>query len=92
MQTYIPMDPNKMPRAERFKALSALVLLVKKRDDVMKARKCAVRSKQCIWEGYKIKDGAYHISNTPRQLTGLKVSWSMLVLEITGVYNSMYHI
>jgi len=50
-ETYIPMVPKKLSRIDRFKALSALMFLVEKRDGSIKARKCAVRSKQRTWEG-----------------------------------------
>ena len=58
METYIPMDPKKLSRIDRFKALSALMFLVEKRDGSIKARKCTVGSKQRTWEGYKKEDGA----------------------------------
>ena len=44
METYIPMDPKKLSRIDRFKALSALMFLIEKRDGSIKAQKCAVGS------------------------------------------------
>jgi len=53
---HIPMNPQKMTRAERLKASSALLFLVEKRDGKIKARKCVGCSQQCTQEGYKKKD------------------------------------
>jgi len=59
METYIPMDPKKLSRIDKSKALSTLMFLVKKRDDgSIKAKKYAVGSKQCTWKGYKKEDRA----------------------------------
>ena len=58
METYIPIDQKKLSKSDRSKALSAFVFLVEKHDGSIKARKCAVGSKQRTWEGYKKEDDA----------------------------------
>ena len=52
------MDPKKLSRIDRFKALSVLMFLVEKHDGSIMARKFDVGSKQRTWEGYKKEDGA----------------------------------
>ena len=50
--TYIPQDAKELSRTERLKALLALMFIVEKRNGDIKARKCAVGSKQQIFPGY----------------------------------------
>ena len=50
--TYIPQDTKLLSREERLKDLSALIFIVEKRNGVVKARKCAVGSKQITFPGY----------------------------------------
>ena len=50
--TYIPQEAKSLSRAERMKALSALMFIVEKRNGNIKARKCAVGSKQRTFPGY----------------------------------------
>ena len=50
--TYVPQDAKELSRAERMKALLALMFIVEKRNGDIKARKCAVGSKQRIFSGY----------------------------------------
>jgi len=45
MVTCIPMDPAKLSRADRLKALSSPMFLIEKRDGTLKARACADGSK-----------------------------------------------
>ena len=57
MDVYIPMCPKELSYEERAKALSALLFITEKRDGRIKARKCAVGSKQQTYEGYEKSDG-----------------------------------
>ena len=50
--TYIPQEAKLLSRAERMKALSALMFIVEKRNGNIKARKCAVGHKQRTFPGY----------------------------------------
>ena len=50
--TYIPQDAKELIRAERVKALLALMFIVEKRNGDIKARKCAVGSKHRTFPGY----------------------------------------
>ena len=50
--TYVPQDAKELSRAERLKALLALMFIVEKRHGDIKARKCAVGSKQRTFQGY----------------------------------------
>ena len=50
--TYVPQDVKELIRAERLKALSALMFIVEKRNGDIKARKCAVGSNQRTFPGY----------------------------------------
>ena len=50
--TYVPQDASSLSRAEKLKALSALMFIVEKRNGDIKARKCAVGSKQRTFPGY----------------------------------------
>ena len=50
--TYIPQEAKSLSRAERMKALYALMFIVEKRNGNIKARKCAVGSKQWTFPGY----------------------------------------
>ena len=56
MVTFIPMDPAKLSIADRLKALSSLIFLIKKRDDTLKARACADGIKQRRDESYNKPD------------------------------------
>ena len=40
MVTFIPVDPAKLTRADRLKALSSLMFLIEKQDGTVKARAC----------------------------------------------------
>ena len=55
--TYVPMDPSKLTREEKKKAIEALMFVTEKRNGQLKARKCAVGSKQRTFEGYQKSDG-----------------------------------
>ena len=44
--TYVPQDAKELCRAEQLKAILALMLILEKRNGDIKARKCAVGSKQ----------------------------------------------
>ena len=57
MDVYVPMDPKELLYEERAKALSAMLFITEKRDGRIKARKCAVGSKQRTYEGYENSDG-----------------------------------
>ena len=57
MDVYVPMDPKELSYEERAKALSALLFITEKRDGRIKARKCAVGSKQRTYEGYEKSNG-----------------------------------
>ena len=50
--TYVPQDATLLSREERLKALSSIMFIVEKRNIVVKARKCAVGSKQITFTGY----------------------------------------
>ena len=50
--TYVPQDAKELSRAERLKALLALMFIVEKRNGDIKARKCAIGSKQRTFPGY----------------------------------------
>ena len=58
MDTYTPMDPKTLSFEEKKKALSALFFLTEKRNGDIKARKCAVGSKQRTFPGYVKSDAA----------------------------------
>ena len=58
MDTFFPVDPSTLSRAERAAALSSLMFLVEKRDGRIKARTVADGSKQKKQEGYKKEDSA----------------------------------
>jgi hypothetical protein len=58
MVTFIPMDPTKLSRADRLKALSSLMFLIEKRDGTIKGRACADGSKQRRDESYNKHDNA----------------------------------
>ena len=58
MVTFIPMESAKLTRADRLKALSSLMFLIKKWDGAVKARACADESKQRRDESYKKHDYA----------------------------------
>ena len=49
--TYVPQDMELLSREEQMKALLALMLIAKKRNGNIKARKCAVGSKQRTFPG-----------------------------------------
>ena len=46
MGTYVPLDAGGLTAEQKAKALSSLMFIVEKRDGRIKARKCAVGSKQ----------------------------------------------
>ena len=48
---YVPQDSKSLSRVERMKALLALMFIVEK-NGIIKARKCAVGSKQWTFPGY----------------------------------------
>ena len=50
--TYVPQDAKSLSREERMKALSALMFIFENRNGDIKARKCAVGSKQRTFPGY----------------------------------------
>ena len=52
MGTYVPLEASELTKEQKAKALSALMFIVEKRDGKVKARKCAVGSKQRTFEGY----------------------------------------
>ena len=58
MGTYVLLKASKMSRKDKMQALSSLMFIVEKRDGRVKARKCAVGSKQRTFEGYKKSDSA----------------------------------
>ena len=53
MVIFIPMTPAKLTRANRLKALSSLMFLIKKQDSTLKASACADGSKQRRYESYE---------------------------------------
>jgi len=55
--TYLPLDASQLTREEKKKAIEALMFLTEKRDGRIKARKCAIGSKQRTFEGYQKSDG-----------------------------------
>ena len=57
MDVYVPMDLKELLYEERAKALPAQLFITEKRDGRIKARKCAVGSKQRTYEGYEKSDG-----------------------------------
>eukprot|EP00957_Ditylum_brightwellii_P021409 1614896-Ditylum_brightwellii.AAC.1 len=50
--TYVPQETKSLSSAERMKALLALMFIVEKINGHIKARKCAVGSKQRTFPGY----------------------------------------
>ena len=56
MDTYEPMDPDKLTRLEKTEALTSLVFLVENRNGLIKARAVADGSKQGKKESYKNQD------------------------------------
>ena len=50
--TYIPVMSKELTREEKIKALYALMFIMEKRDDRVKARKVVVGSKQYTFPGY----------------------------------------
>ena len=56
--TYEPQDAKLLSREERFRALSALMFIVEKRNGDIKARKVAVGSKQRTFPGYSKSEWA----------------------------------
>ena len=50
--TYIPQDAKLLSREEQSKALSALIVIAEKQNGAVKARNCAVWSKQRKFTGY----------------------------------------
>ena len=58
METYVPMDPDKMTPQQRSEALNSLMFLVEKRDGRIKSRACAGGSAQRRRLGYKKEDSA----------------------------------
>jgi hypothetical protein len=52
MGTYVPLEAAGLTPEQKAKALSSLMFIVEKRDGRVKARKCAVGSKQRTFEGY----------------------------------------
>ena len=58
MDTYTPLHPNTLSKAEKNKALLALFFLTEKRSGIIKGRKCAIGSKQRTFEGYNKADGS----------------------------------
>ena len=58
MGTYVPLNAGELSPEQKAKALSSLMFIVEKRDGRVKARKCAVGSKQRTFEGYNKADWA----------------------------------
>ena len=56
--TYTLMDPNKLTKEQKRKALSILFFLTEKRDDRIKGRQVADGRLQRTFNGYKKSDGA----------------------------------
>ena len=56
MGTFVPLDAGELTPEKKAKALSSLMFIVGKRDGRIKARKCAVGSKQRTFEGYSEAD------------------------------------
>jgi hypothetical protein len=65
MGTYVPLEAGKLTPEMKKRALSALMFIVEKRDGRVKARKCAVGSKQRTFEEYD-----KHASTSPTVSTG----------------------
>ena len=51
MDTYTPIHASELTRAERKKALEALFFRTKRRNGMIKGRKCAIGSKKRTFEG-----------------------------------------
>ena len=64
MDKYTPIYAKTLSKEEKNKALSALFFLTEKRDGRIKGRKCAVWSKQRIFEGYNKADGTLSTVST----------------------------
>ena len=84
----MPMDPKKMSRIDRFKALFALMFLWQR--NVMVASKRESVQQEAIWEGYKKEDGA-----SPTVATDSVIVTSVIeahekqdetTLDLTGAY------
>ena len=48
----MPLDAGELTPEQKAKALSSLIFIVEKRDGRIKAKKCAISSKQRTFEGY----------------------------------------
>ena len=68
METYVPMDPDKMTRQQKAEALNSLIFLTKKRDGRIKSRSCADGSTQRRRPGYKKEDSASPTVSTDADL------------------------
>jgi len=90
MDTYTPMDASKLTREQKTKALSSLLFLTEKRDWRIKARQCAVGSKQRTFEGYNKADGSSPIISTDGLLISAAIDGhenrSVLCLDIPGAF------
>ena len=90
MVIFIPMDPAKLTRADKLKALSSLMFLIKKRDDTLKAKACADRSKQRRDESYNKHDYASPTcTNNSSMITSVieaKEGRDVAITDITGAY------
>ena len=49
MDTFITMDANNITNQDRMEALSSLIVLVKKKDSIIKVRSCADGIKHIIY-------------------------------------------
>ena len=90
MDTYTPMDASKLTREQKTKALSSLLFLTEKRDGRIKARQCAVGSKQRTFEGYNKADGSSLTISTDGLLISAAIDGhenrSVLCLDIPGAF------
>ena len=58
MGTYKPMDATKIMKEQKQQALNSLLFVAENRDGRIKARKCAIGSKQRDFYGYNKADGS----------------------------------
>ena len=59
METFSPLDANKLTKKDRLEALASLMFLTEKRDVIIKRRTCADGRKKLSY--IKREDGAYPV-------------------------------
>ena len=92
MNTYYPMDASKLSYQERKYALASMLFITEKINGDVKARKVAISSKQCMYDGYdKSSVSSPNVNTYSVFLTGVVDAHELRAVEILDIQNVFLH-